>query len=109
MPLNWIVFRIFAKTDVMLPLILLIISGVLIGYLLRRIPQMQNIGTVLNLIIVLLLFFLGVSVGSNEDVLNNFSVIGFDALVLTVGGLLGTLLCAWWVYRTFFKKKNQPK
>jgi uncharacterized membrane protein YbjE (DUF340 family) len=78
---------------------------VLVGYLLRRIPQMQHVGVVLNVIIVLLLFFLGVSVGANEEVLNNFPVIGFDAFVLTVGALMGTLLCAWWVYNKFFKNQ----
>jgi hypothetical protein len=78
----------------------------LVGYVLRHKPQMQRVGMLLNIIIVVLLFFLGVSVGINEEVLNNFPVIGFDAFVLTFGGVMGTLLCAWWVFRVFFKKKN---
>ena len=91
----------------MLSLILIIFSGAVVGYLLRRVSLMKHIGVILNVIIILLLFFLGVSVGINEEVLNNFPVIGLDAFVLTFGGVMGTLLCAWWVYHKFFKSASK--
>ena len=89
----------------MLYLLLIIFSGALVGYALRKFPQMKHVGTVITIIIIALLFLLGVSVGANEKVLSNFSVIGFDAMIIAVGGILGTLLCAWWVYKSFFKSK----
>lgn len=103
-------FTIFVEKFVfMLSLFLIILSGVLVGYALKRIPQMHHISVIITAIITLLLFLLGVSVGANEEVLNNFSAIGLDALLLAVGGILGTLLCAWWVYRAFFYKKEKSK
>jgi hypothetical protein len=89
----------------MLSLFLIILSGVVVGYALRRVPQMRYTGVVISVVIVLLLFLLGTSVGANEEVLNNFPVIGFDAFVLAAGAISGTLLCAWWVYKCFFKSK----
>ena len=90
----------------MLHIILIILSGVTAGYFVRNIPQMKYVGVVISLIIMLLLFFLGVSVGANEQVVKNFSSIGLDAFIITIGGTLGTILCAWWVYIRFFKRRK---
>lgn len=90
----------------MLNIILIILSGVVVGYFVRNIPRVKHVGTAISIIIMLLLFFLGVSVGANEEVVRNFSSIGMDALIITLGGTSGTVLCAWWVYRSFFKKKE---
>lgn len=79
------------------------------GYFVRKIPQVKYVGTVITFIIMLLLFFLGVSVGANEQVVKNFSSIGFDALIITLGGTLGTVLCAWFVYERFFKRKGKNR
>ena len=89
----------------MVTLFLIILSGVAVGYALRHIPQMQHVSVAITIIITILLLLLGISVGANEKILSNFSVIGFDALLLAVGGIFGTLLCAWWVYKFFFKTK----
>ncbi len=80
--------------------------GIITGYFFRNSNFVKHIGTLLSLIIVLLLFFLGITVGSNEQVVSNFAAIGWDAFVLTIGGTMGSILCAWWVYQKFFKKKN---
>lgn len=93
----------------MLHIILIILAGIITGYILRNVSFIKYIGTALSVIIVLLLFFLGVSVGANEQVVNNFVFIGLDAFILTVGGLLGSILCAWWAYFKFFKKKSSKK
>jgi|AGTN01.1.fsa_nt_gi Membrane protein of unknown function (DUF340). len=93
----------------MLPIILCIVTGILAGYLLRKAPFVKYTGTLLNVVIMLLLFFLGISLGANEQVVKNFAVIGLDALILTVGGTLGSLLCAKWVYRRFFKNKKEKR
>ncbi|MGI6046542.1 MAG: LysO family transporter [Petrimonas sp.] len=93
----------------MLNIILIILSGVVVGYFVRKIPQVKYVGTIISLIIILLLFFLGVSVGANEQVVNNFSSIGLDALIITLGGTVGTILCAWWVYVRFFNRKGKNR
>lgn len=75
-----------------------------VGYFIRNVSLTKYVGAVIGFIILLLLFFLGISVGSNEQVIKNFSSIGLDALIITLGGISGTVLCAWWVYEKFFKK-----
>lgn len=91
----------------MLSILSIIILGVVVGYFLRHFSTIKHVAAIISVIIVLLLFFLGVSVGANEEVVKNFSSIGLDALVLTVGGTLGSVLCAWWVYTSFFKRKEK--
>lgn len=90
----------------MIQIIACILVGVLFGYAFRGRSFMKRIGTLLSVVIGLLLFSLGVNVGSNEQVVNNFAIIGFDALLLTIGGVLGSLICAKWVYTRFFKKQH---
>ncbi len=88
----------------MVPILLCILSGIVVGYIARGQKFLKHIGPVLSVVIALLLFSLGVSVGSNEQVLNNFATIGIEALLLTIGGTLGSLFCAKWIYTRFFKK-----
>lgn len=92
----------------MIPILLCIATGILTGYLFRKTGFIKYTGILLSVVIMLLLFFLGVSTGSNEQVLSNFSGIGLEALLLAVGGTLGSLICAKWVFARFFAgKKNR--
>lgn len=91
----------------MLSIFLSIAGGIVAGYFLRNRRFVKHTGVLLSAIIVLLLFFLGISVGTNGQVIHNFASIGWDAFVLTVGGTLGCILCAWWVYVRFFHKKEK--
>jgi uncharacterized membrane protein YbjE (DUF340 family) len=94
----------------MIPILLCIASGILAGYLFRKSGFVQYTGSLLSVVIMLLLFFLGVSTGSNEQVVSNFSGIGLEALFLTVGGTMGSLICAKWVFARFFAgKKNRSE
>lgn len=93
----------------MLHIILIILSGVLVGYFVREVPQVKHVGLVISIIIMLLLFFLGVSVGANRQVVDNFAQIGIDAFLITLGGIVGSILCAWWIYYRFFRQKGNKK
>jgi len=97
----------FAITYSMLSIFLSIVTGIVAGYLLRNRGFVKYVSTFLSVVIMLLLFFLGVSVGINQQVVNNFATIGMEAFILTVGGTLGSLLCAKLIYRMFFKKKGK--
>ncbi len=94
----------------MILILLCIAMGILTGYLFRETGFVKYTGTLLSVVIMLLLFFLGASVGSNKQVISNFSGIGLEALLLTVGGTLGSLICAKWVFARFFVgKKNRSE
>lgn len=90
----------------MISIILCIITGTLVGFLARNTRFVKYTGTLLSVVIMLLFFFLGISVGSNEQVVSNFATIGLDAFILTIGGTLGSLLVIKWVYDKFFNGKH---
>lgn len=87
----------------MLKIVCIMLGGVLTGYLLRK----KKLGWVSQFIMVaiwILLLLLGIAVGHNEEILNNLDTIGWQALVLSIGAVLGSVLLAGVVYRYFFKK-----
>ena len=88
--------------------LLFMLAGVFAGFLLRK-WKFRFINGIILTLIWLLLFLLGVEVGMNEQVVKNFSIIGFDAFIITIGGTVGTVLCAWFVYERFFKRKGKKR
>ena len=69
--------------------------GIGIGYGLRNWSILQKTEKTISLTIFLLLFILGVSIGSK---------FGWQAIILAVSGVLGSLLAARLVLQLFFKK-----
>lgn len=90
----------------MLAVFFFILSGVAIGYLTRNRTQLRHVGSTINIIIILLLFFLGVAVGVNKQIIEGFATIGMDAFAIAFATTLGSVLCAWFVYTRFFKNNR---
>ncbi|MGL5730545.1 MAG: LysO family transporter, partial [Bacteroidales bacterium] len=70
----------------MLSIILVLFAGIIIGYLFRK-KDTSFLSMITTVFIWLLLFFLGISVGSNDALLDNILVLGWDAWVITFGAL----------------------
>lgn len=68
-------------------------AGILVGFLFRRWKH-HYITRVILTFIWLLLFLLGLEVGANEMIIRNFGKLGFEALILSVAGTLGSLIAA---------------
>lgn len=81
-------------------------AGMLLGYLFRKkeIAASQHLTTVL---IWVLLFLLGIEVGSNENIIQGIHNLGIEALILTIFGLAGSILSAWALWKILYKK--EPK
>lgn len=77
--------------------------GILLGYLLRK-QHLKFIHQWITVAIYALLFLLGISVGSNPRIMDNMATIGLEALIITLGAVAGSVLCAWMVYRFCFNK-----
>ena len=90
----------------MLSIFIFIILGVAVGYLLRDKTFKNHVGSIINIIIIVLLFFLGIAVGANKQIVESFATIGFDAFATAFASTVGSVLCAWFVFNRFFKKKN---
>ena len=78
--------------------------GIGIGYVLRNWSILQKTEKTISLTIFLLLFILGVSIGSNSLIVNNLGKFGWQAIVLAVSGVLGSLIAARLVLQLFFRK-----
>lgn len=90
----------------MFTIIGLMLTGMLAGYLLRK-RNLARIQSVITGLIWLLLFLLGVEVGSNEAIIRGLHTIGLEAVVLTIGGTLGSVLAAWVLWRMLGGKKEE--
>lgn len=71
--------------------------GVLIGYPLRR---KQSI-----IVVCLLLFILGLSIGTNKLIIGNLSYFCQQAAIISILSLLGSSVAALLVSHFFFKKR----
>lgn len=78
----------------MLIIVSIMLCGIGLGNLLRG----RNTGVVSKIITVLiwaLLFLLGIEVGSNPKIIGGLQTLGLEALLLTIGGSIGSILAAW--------------
>lgn len=79
------------------------LAGLLAGYLLRNQSFVRHTGKLISVTIFLLLFLLGIAVGTNRQIVDNLSVLGVQALALSAAAVLGSVICAWVVYRFLMK------
>lgn len=92
----------------MITVLLLMLAGMLTGFLLRRETTILKINEKLtSLAIYVLLFLLGISVGLNKMIIQHLDRIGLQALLITIGAISGSVVALWILYRHFFKT-TQP-
>ncbi len=82
----------------MFTIISIMFVGIGIGYVLRNLQFLQS------LTIFLLLFVLGISIGSNSLIINNLGRFGWQAAILATLSILGSMLASFLVFHLFFKK-----
>lgn len=91
----------------MFSLIGVLLVGIAIGYFIqkrRRSKIFDSLPFVMNMTIGGLLFLLGITIGGNRQIMGNITLFGIDALYISLGGIMGSLLFAWLNYRLFFAK-----
>ena len=82
----------------MLKVVFIMLSGTALGTLLRRRP-LKYISLVIMVLVWILLFILGVEVGSDPRIVRNLQGLGLEALLLTAAGLTGSMMTAWWLWK----------
>ena len=90
----------------MIYLILTMAAGILLGFLARKNRHLSHLGKAISLTIYVMLFFLGVKIGSDDMILSNLSDLGLQALVLAIAGITGSVLAAFILYRSMFRNKS---
>lgn len=77
--------------------------GMGLGYLFRKKLKEPVVSRTTTIIIYLLLFMLGVSVGGNETVMSSLDTIGLHAVIITAGAMIGSMIMAWIIYKFIYK------
>jgi uncharacterized membrane protein YbjE (DUF340 family) len=89
--------------------IALFAAGIMVGRLFREKDKTRKkVDLAVTWSVYLLLFLLGISVGVNDDIIQNFSRIGYKAFWLTLGAVGGSVLLAKIIFNLFFKS-NEDK
>ncbi len=83
------------------------VTGIFVGYLLRQ-HKISFIHLLIITLIWLLLFLLGVEIGANKTVVQQFGVLGFDAFLLASAGTFGSVIFAGLLWLTL-RNKNIGK
>lgn len=78
----------------MLVIVLIMLCGIGVGHLIRG-RDMSAVSKAITVLIWALLFLLGIEVGSNPRIVRGLQTLGVEAVVLTVGGSIGSVLAAW--------------
>ncbi|RUT79696.1 LysO family transporter [Ancylomarina longa] len=91
----------------MITVLALMTIGILLGFFINQRPKIiKAVDKMTNWAIYLLLFLLGIGVGLNKKIINNLPTIGVQAVILTIGALIGSLILAYITYNLFFKPKQ---
>lgn len=86
----------------------LMFLGILAGFLLRGRPLAAMLSRCVTPAIVLLLFALGISVGGNRTLMSALPELGSAAVLLTLFGVGGSLVCVLCI-RRFFRQPPEPE
>ena len=91
----------------MLKIVAIMLSGMAVGFLMRK-RRLKLVPHAVTVLIWLLLFFLGVEVGENPQVIEGITSLGLEALWLALAGLAGTILLSWALWRWTRKEGGKP-
>lgn len=81
------------------------LTGMGVGLLLRK-QRLSWIHRIITFLIWVLLFLLGVEVGGNEQIIRGLHTLGMEAILLTLGATLGSVIAAWALWKALYRKKG---
>ncbi len=87
----------------MLKVVAIMLCGMAVGFLSRK-RRLRIVPHAVTVLIWLLLFFLGVEVGENPQVVGGIRQLGLEALWLAFMGIVGTVLFSWLLWRWTSRK-----
>ena len=85
----------------------IIILGIFLGVLFRSKINPAIVSKLMSAIICILLLVLGIMVGSNEHIVKNLPTLGYKAVIITFGAILGSVVVTFALDRLVFKKRRK--
>jgi uncharacterized membrane protein YbjE (DUF340 family) len=90
----------------MINILLVLAVGILVGLLIISRPKLHKVNNhLLNGSIYLLLFLLGISVGTNAEIIRNLGKIGYEAATIAIASIAGSVVLSKMLFNLLFKKK----
>ena len=86
----------------------LMFLGILTGYVFRK-HELPEIGKVITSLIWVLLFLLGVEVGSNQQIIEGLGTLGLEAIAISLAAILGSCIAAWALWSILYKREEKLK
>ena len=82
--------------------------GAFVGFFLRRFDSIsiKKVPELIHIVVCMLLFLLGISVGLNKLIIDNISYFCGQAAVISSLSILGSMLASMLLYYLCFKKKK---
>jgi uncharacterized membrane protein YbjE (DUF340 family) len=91
----------------MITVLLVMTAGIIVGIFIHKKPLYVKFNDqLISVAIYVLLLLLGISVGLNKAVIQNIGTLGYQALVITLGAVLGSVLFSWLILRVFFSAEG---
>ena len=81
-------------------------GGIIFGYLMRR-HRLTHISGLTTGFIWVLLFVLGIEVGSNPNIMKSLHTLGFESLFIAVMSTMGSVIAAMLLWKSV--KKDEGK
>lgn len=86
----------------------ILVAGILSGLLARRFINTGKVpDKIMTLLVILLLFLMGYSIGSKKYLLEKLFKEGRNALLISVATVLGSILTSYPLYRYMSRKKDE--
>jgi len=92
----------------MIAILIVLSAGILIGLLIVEKPKLRLFNNhLLNWAIYLLLFLLGISVGTNREVIQNIGKIGYEAIAIGIFSIAGSVLLSAILFKFLFRQDEK--
>ncbi|MCX6223129.1 MAG: LysO family transporter [Bacteroidia bacterium] len=92
----------------MIAILVVLSAGILLGLLIVKKPKLHLFNNhLLNWAIYLLLFLLGISVGTNREVIQNIGKIGYEAIAIGIFSIAGSVLLSAILFKFLFKQDEK--
>ena len=90
----------------MFTIIGLMLTGMLLGFLLRK-QKLSGIHKVITVLIWFATLFIGYRCRRHQKIINGLHTIGLEAIVITLAAVLGSVTAAWALWYVLYKRNKE--
>ena len=90
-------------------LLIILAAGLLLGYFLIPKSWKKVNGLLQSAAMILTLFFMGVSLGMQPDLLSDLREVGIVSVLVALAAVAGSILAVYFVERRFFRPKKRTE